>query len=394
MSSQLAWPEPVARDERAFTPRERGHPIAIPPSQPELPVASQQPAAIASSEPLPAEVLGLHNDSGGLLPMQHPAWVISCATTFVSPTRLELIAAPIDGTHRALAPLWRAEGLVPRLHLLGHAETGEPSDLLWADESALQSLAERLAHQPLGLLLQRVPADSPSIAALRRAWRGRGLLWVREAVGTPTLALDPSWVLPQDKFNARRRSDFRRAERHADKLGGLSFEIHERVSEQQLDRLLDEAYAVEARSWKGDSGHTLMHDPVRGAFFRRYAHTAMRSGLLRLALMRVGGVAVAMQIAAVWQERFWLLKIGYDPAYAKCSPGQLLMLHTVQHAAQQGLKSYEFLGNPAPWTAAWTGTLRPCVRVMAYPFSLPGMLGLAADALRAVRQRLQRRRLA
>lgn len=377
MSAQLAWSEPQAREEHAFTPRQRDDPVVA-----------------ASPAASPAEVLGLDGDSGGLLPMQHPAWVISCATTFVSPTRLELIAVPAEGTHRALAPLWRAEGLVPRLHLLGHAETGEPSDLLWADEPALQSLAERLAHQPLGLLLQRVPADSPSIAALRRAWRGRGLLRVREVVGTPTLALDPSWVLAQDKFNARRRADFRRAERHADRLGGLSFEIHERVSEQQLDRLLDEAYAVEACSWKGDSGHALRHDPVRGAFFRRYAHTAMRAGMLRLALMRVGGVAVAMQIAVVWQERFWLLKIGYDPTYAKCSPGQLLMLHTVQHAAQQGLTSYEFLGNPAPWTEAWTRNLRPCVRVAAYPFSVPGMLGLAADALQAVRQRLQRRRSA
>lgn len=377
MSSQLAWPEPVARDEHADTPQERDDPVVA------VPLAAS-----------PAEVLGLDDESGGLLPMQHPAWVISCATTFVSPSRLALVAVPTAGVHRALAPLWRAEGLVPRLHLLGHAETGEPSDLLWADESALQQLAKQLAHQPFGLLLQRVPADSPSIAALRQAWRGRGLLRVREVVGTPTLALDPSWVLAQDKFNAGRRSDFRRAERHADKLGGLSFEVHEQVSEQQLDRLVDEAYAVEARSWKGDSGHALIHDPVRGAFFRRYAHTAMRAGLLRLALMRVGGVAVAMQIAVVWQERFWLLKIGYDPAYAKCSPGQLLMLHTVQQAAQQGLKSYEFLGNPAPWTESWTRVLRPCVRVAAYPFSVPGLLGLAADALQAVRQRLQGRRSA
>jgi hypothetical protein len=32
--------------------------------------------------------------------------------------------------------------------------------------------------------------------------------------------------------------------------------------------------------------------------------------------------------------------------------------------------------------------------VTAYPFSVPGLLGLAADALQAVRQRLQRRRSA
>ncbi|MEX8517532.1 MAG: GNAT family N-acetyltransferase [Leptothrix sp. (in: b-proteobacteria)] len=387
MPSHLVWPELEAREPHVVP--ERGEVREL--NQPAAPMPLHGPPSPVQ-RPV-AELLGLYPESAGLLPMQHPAWVISCVTTFVTHSQLTLLAAGDQPLRRALAPLWcSGPGRWSHLELLGSAQTGEPSDLLWSDETALQALADQLARQRLAIKLNRVPADSPTLPALRRAFHGRGLMLVREAQGTPTLALDPSWLWPNDKFNAGRRSDFRRAERHAERLGGLSFELHEQLSEQELDRLLDEAYAVEARSWKGASGSAMLHDPMRGAFFRRYAHAAMRSGMLRLALMRIGGLAVGMQIAVEWQDRFWLLKIGYDAAYSKCSPGLLLMLHTVQHAAERGLKSYEFLGSPAPWTSLWTRTLRPCVRVLAYPASVPGAVSLAGDLLQTLRQRFAARR--
>jgi hypothetical protein len=98
-----------------------------------------------------------------------------------------------------------------------------------------------------------------------------------------------------------------------------------------------------------------------------------------------------MQLALQGEGRFWLMKIGYDAAYARCSPGQLLMLHTIGHAAAQGLRSYEMLGNAAAWTAGWTRTLRPFVRVNAYPASWPGARALFADASRALWARWQAR---
>jgi hypothetical protein len=66
-------------------------------------------------------------------------------------------------------------------------------------------------------------------------------------------------------------------------------------------------------------------------------------------------------------------------------------LHTIGHAASQGLMSYEMLGNAADWTAGWTRTLRPFVRVRAYPASWPSARALCADASRAVWARWQSR---
>ena len=68
------------------------------------------------------------------------------------------------------------------------------------------------------------------------------------------------------------------------------------------------------------------------------------------------------------------------------------MLHTIGHAAAQGLDSYEMLGSAAPWTASWTRTLRPFVRVRAYPASWAGARAVWVDALGAARRRWPLRR--
>lgn len=323
----------------------------------------------------------------GMLPMQHTAWTLTAAANLGS--KPDVVTFDVDESQVGQRMLMTRIGIRPkRLSLVGAQETGEPGDLAWASDAGLEKLACRLSHQPLAIVLPRVPANSPSIGALKRAFTRRGLVVVRGVEGTPFIDLDASWENPRLKFNAGRRSDFRRAERHAEKSGGLTFEIHENLSASALDSLLDEAYEVEARSWKGKIGTALTSDHILGSFFREYAHEAMRQGTLRLALMRIGGVAVGMQIAVQCLERFWLLKIGYDPSYARCSPGNLLMLHTIGYAAQRGLRSYEFLGSPAPWTTQWTQELRPYVSVNAYPASLQGASALVQDLFGLLRKAL------
>ena len=85
-----------------------------------------------------------------------------------------------------------------------------------------------------------------------------------------------------------------------------------------------------------------------------------------------------MQIATEEAGRWWLLKIGFDPAWADCSPGTLLLSETVRYAARQRLKTYEFLGTVEPWTQIWTQNERRCVSVRVYPQSIRGAMSLGA----------------
>ena len=100
-----------------------------------------------------------------------------------------------------------------------------------------------------------------------------------------------------------------------------------------------------------------------------------------------------MQMALESLNRYWLFKIGFDESFERCSPGTLLMLHTIGWAANRELEAYELLGNLEPWIAQfWTREQHDCVWVRAYPFNARGAVAFAADAFAALRKRLARAR--
>ena len=322
------------------------------------------------------------------LPMQDHAWTMAIASTFAADGRLHIVAAGAPPDVTAIAPLaWSRCG--GSLELIGVHELGEPMDFLYADPSALAPLAAALARLRRPLRLTRLPAASPAIAALRRAYRGQGVVIDNPAEGWPWIPLDAGWREPEAQLNSGRRSDLRRARRIAEKTGPLATEVVSPTPDA-LAPLLDEAMRVEAASWKGSAGTALAEDPERAAFFRRYAAAACRKGTLRLCFLRIGGQAAAMQIAIASGDRFSLLKIGYDQAFARCSPGSLLMCETIRYAAAHGVRSYEFLGANETWTHVWTQYVQPCASLRAYPVSLRGIAAVAKDTGRFARGRLGR----
>jgi CelD/BcsL family acetyltransferase involved in cellulose biosynthesis len=265
----------------------------------------------------------------------------------------------------------------------------EPSDWLWRSADDLQQLAGQVLAQGLPLRLSRLPVDSPTLAGLRRAIAGRGRLLLRPAMPTPFIALDDG--RGDALFSARRRADFRRYERRAAAQGELSYELHAPAPGAELQLRLSEALLMESRSWKARSGTALTSDAQQGEFFQRFAASAAEAGFLRIALLRLGGRPVAMQIAAEWRERFWLFKIAHDEAFFACSPGQLLMRHTLQQAAARGLRSYEFMGVMDDWTRLWTTQARQYFEVFALPYTLATLRALSRSAARQLYRRLRRR---
>ena len=312
-----------------------------------------------------------------LSPMQQYAWARACAATFTGRRELHVVAVD-ESAGFAVAPLVRRRDGLGRVEFLGALELGEPADVIAADDASLALLAEALVRSGHPLLLKRIPAESPLVPALVRAYRGRGLVVHRRLAGFPWIALDASWTCPEERLNAGRRSDLRRARRIADGIGPVHVEVLS-PSPADLGRLLREAFAVEAAGWKGRAGTALACDLVRQTFFRRYADAACRRGMLRIGFLRIGSTAVAMHLGVEWGGRFWLLKIGYDEGFSRCSPGSLLMAEMVRRAAGRGLTSYELLGVPEPWTRMWTRLERPCVSLRAYPATGTGAAALAID---------------
>jgi CelD/BcsL family acetyltransferase involved in cellulose biosynthesis len=307
--------------------------------------------------------------------MQEHAWALAAARAFAAIVEPRVIVVgPLDRP-RAVAPLAQPRGRTPRLETLGRP-LWEPVDLLYRDESSLAELVRVLTRLRRPLFLSRLPHEAPTYALVRTAFRDA---FVREhhRAGSPFLRLDDDWLEPEARIDSGRRSDLRRARRRAESHGDVAFEIHS-PSADEVAALVDEAVAVEDRSWKGANGTSLARMPLLLDFYRRYARAAAAAGTLRVAFLRIADRAAAMQLAAVRDGAFWLLKMGYDEDYARASPGQLLVLETIRYAAERGLERYEFLGRAEPWTRVWTSDAHTSASLPIYP-RVPASLAAALD---------------
>jgi CelD/BcsL family acetyltransferase involved in cellulose biosynthesis len=327
-------------------------------------------------------------------PMASFGWALAAATALVGEQSPRVVTAiDGDGILRAIAPLARSGRWgAGRLEMLGVRRLNEPADFVFTDRASLDALIEGLLWLRRPLLLGRLPAKSPTIDAVRRACRGRAVVVVRPQASCPFIPLDESWLTPESHLSSRRRSDYRRALRRAERHGDVRAEVLI-PDPEHLDGLLQIAFDIEARSWKGTAGTALACDPLRGGHLRQFADWASRAGTLRIALLWIGREPIAMQIATEEAGRWWLLKIGFDPAWSDCSPGTLLLAETLRHAVRQQLTSYEFLGTVENWTQVWTDHEHECVSVRVYPFGLRGAAALAADAFEIARRRFSQSRV-
>ncbi len=321
-------------------------------------------------------------------PIQQCLWSESCCATLPLDGRLHFVVVKTGSRTGAIAPLVRAKGGLGRLEHLGVSVLREPTDLVFSDPVALKNLANVLVKLGAPLFLDRIPADSPTIAAIQDAYRGSGLVLLRPAHPHPRILLHEGWRQPESQLNSGRRSDLRRATRTAEKIGPLSYQILS-PEPSQLAPILEEALEVEAANWRGNEGSAIAQDNVRGPFYRHYAAAACAAGILRVCFLRVGGKAGAMQLALECANGFWLLKIGYREELARCSPGTLLMAETIRYAASRRLASYEFLGNADNWTRVWTSDEMPTVTIRAYPFRVTGVAALTVDTFQAALRRVQ-----
>ena len=326
------------------------------------------------------------------LPTQGHAYAAALSRTILAGQRMETFFVPGSGGIGALLPLCRGPGWLARWRMVGACEIFEPGDALSESPEAARLLAEKLARLSRPMRLDRIPAGSLLVPAMKAAMKGKGLVLVRPATACPTIALDERWQEPETRFNARRRSDFRRAARKAEAFGSVTFEVLS-PGPDEFQVLFDEALGVELRSWKKEAGTAIASERGKEDFFRDYFAACSREGRLRIAFMRIDGRAAAMQLAVEFSGRYWLFKIGYDSEFGKCSPGTLLMLHTLGWAAKAGLSSYELLGETEAWIADfWTRDKRPFVQLRSYPMSLQGGAALAADGWVWLRNRLARGR--
>jgi CelD/BcsL family acetyltransferase involved in cellulose biosynthesis len=180
-------------------------------------------------------------------------------------------------------------------------------------------------------------------------------------------AAQPPWLAgTRPKF----RSHLRRARRQLEEQGTLELKHYGTADPEALKKFYD----LEASGWKGAEGTAIKCDARTQQFYDTVAQVAARDGYLSLDFLELNGKAIAGHFGFNLRGRYFLAKAGYDEAFRRHGPGQLLVSEILGQTPQRGLHEFDFVG-PATWDESrWASARRTNYRIFIFRKSVYGAL--------------------
>jgi CelD/BcsL family acetyltransferase involved in cellulose biosynthesis len=313
----------------------------------------------------------------------HPGWIEAWWGAF-GRGELRVLAAHRDGALVAVLPVSLGRGLL-------RSPTNEHTpafDIVAADDAAVRALADALfGEQVRRVALWRLASGGAGCAGLEASGAKAGYRTaVTPVARSPYIACAPTLADYDRGLGRNLRHDVQRRLRRLCDEGAVTIDVTDGTT--NLAGLLEEGFRVESLSWKGAQGTAIASDTRTRTFYDAVARWAAARGWLRLAFLRLDGLAIAFQFDLEVGRTYYSLKIGYDPAFDRYSPGKLLAHAMVARAVSTGLATYELLGLDEPWKQRWTSTFREYVGFEAYAKS---PAGAASWAVATHGRRLARR---
>jgi CelD/BcsL family acetyltransferase involved in cellulose biosynthesis/3-hydroxyisobutyrate dehydrogenase-like beta-hydroxyacid dehydrogenase len=247
------------------------------------------------------------------------------------------------------------------------------------NQDVRRALVQHLfTSDPRRVTLAFLGSETDDLGQCRQAAAEAGYrILTRVLQRSPYVAIDRGW----DDFEQQRgRSvrDLPRRLRRLEKEGRVEIEVADGT--ERFDELLAEGLAVEPSGWKANRGSAIVSSLDTRNFYTEVARWAAERGWLRMMFLRLDGRALAFQYNLMQHGVWYYIKGGYDPAYARFSPGRLLIRAAIEHAFSLGLDSYEFLGGDEPFKLEWTTTTRERTLFQAFAPSPAGLVGWSVYA--------------
>jgi CelD/BcsL family acetyltransferase involved in cellulose biosynthesis len=330
-------------------------------------------------------------------PFLRHEWFRAAWECFGKGHQLRVLVARDGAEPLAIAPLMlgvtRMYGLrVRQLAFIGNVHTPRydfvPSRRPTETYRAIWARLAELRDSWDVIQLSDLPEDSRTLVELRGLAEADGFLTgVWTSVAAPYVPLAGGWEAYQKGLRPKHRSNLRNRYKRLAAVGAVDRELVTTASPTALD----EAFAIEAKGWKGEHATSILARPETAAFYRRIAEDAAQAGRLRLHFLRVGGRRIAFQLNIEDASAAYVLKLGYDPEFAPLSPQNLLCGLAIEDAFQRGLQRYDFLGAREEWKMEWARHVVPQKWLVILPNT---RLGRLLHALKfRVLPALQRERL-
>ena len=266
-------------------------------------------------------------------------WLAEWWRHYGSSRRLAVVVARRDGSLVGAVPLYvgRSGGLRVARFIGGH-ESALADALLAADEpdETAVALLDEVRRQPFDY------ADLFGLPTVS-AWERVEELPSIERVEAPVLLMPDGWdEAYAAKTSSKKRNLHRRRLRQLGELGDVEFTVGR--TREELEPLLEVAFRLHSARWEGRPDGSTFGTEAGREFHRAAMRRLAGDDVLRLVLMTVGGEPAAFHYYFRLQGTMVVHRLGFDPRFARLSPGLVSTLETLRQASAEGATRVEFLG--------------------------------------------------
>jgi CelD/BcsL family acetyltransferase involved in cellulose biosynthesis len=242
-----------------------------------------------------------------------------------------------------------------------------------APASVAKALADRAASSGQDLaLLYGLPASSRLVEAI-----GPDRVYLVERSEAPVLELDGGWEeVYRAKTNGKRRNQNARKRKHLAATGRLETEIARKPEE--LAAALEEAFEVHEIRWRGRPDGSGFATPTGRQFHRAAVRRLAELGIPRIVVLKLDGRPIAFHYFFLFEQRMYVHRLAFDPAYARHSPGLLNTLDAIEAGAAEGATMVEFLGGAERYKLELADRFEPLYEAIGLASTLRGRLAVAA----------------
>lgn len=304
----------------------------------------------------------LWHRSRAATPFQHPAWLLPWWRHWGG-RGPRVIAVRQRGRLAAIAPMYLHRHDTHRTLLVpfGYGNTDYTGPVI--DSAAAPGTTAALVD---AMLEAGRDADCIALPALHTP--DRHLLNALAAcprAGTthaayPVLSLhDVDGDLPA-AVPARMRSRFASCLRRLERMGDVQLQ---EAAAGTIDDLMHALFELHGARWarRGEDG--VLSDDLTRSFHLNAAPALLDAGLLRLLALRLDGRIMAIMHVLFAHRRACYYISGFDPRFARFSPGVVITGMAIQRAVAEGMAEFDFLAGREPYKYAWGAVDRPVAAI-------------------------------
>lgn len=210
--------------------------------------------------------------------------------------------------------------------------------------------------------LRNIPAQSRTVEMVTAICREMGLpAIVREQYLCPTLLIRGH---EEAALRVLNKPGLRRRQNRLERMGRLVSRDLSAASD--VEPWLEGFFSQHIARWSSTDTPSLFLEPSNRLFYRELTDRLGATGWLLFSLVELNDRPIALHYGFDYHDAQYWYKPSFDPAFASCSPGLMLVRHLVARALNEGRRELDFTVGDELFKRRFTNVVRKTVQIQIF----------------------------